>query len=162
MVIWKSVLCGMKTKQMKTKERRNSPVLALTALALLGLTTFGYGQGEPLCDLATGTTLLEMKELPRVMLNASPKRVPVKITDDGRQGDERAVTAQLIFAFASERVRSVIVDVFDEQGHKVRQQTLTSRPGRSALAMDVEGLREGRYVARLREGESAKMVRFQR
>ncbi len=131
-------------------------------MVLMGLTGFTYGQGEPLCDLTSGTVLLEMKDSPHVMVNASPERVPMKITDDGRQRAERAVTAQLIFAFESEHVRSVMVDVFDEQGHTVRQQTLTSRPGRSALAMNVEGLREGRYVARVREGESAKMVRFQR
>lgn len=131
-------------------------------MVLMGLTGFTNGQGEPLCDLTSGTVLLEMKESPRVMVNASPERVPLKITDDGRQGAERVATAQLIFAFEGERVRSVIVDVFDEQGRTVRQQTLTSRPGRSALAMDVEGLREGRYVARVREGERVKMVRFQR
>ena len=131
-------------------------------MVLMGMTGFAYGQAEPLCDLTSTTAFLEWKESPSMMENASPERMPVKITDDARQCSELAVTAQLIFAFESEHVRSVMVDVFDEQGHTVRQQTLMTRPGRSVLAMDVEGLREGRYVARIREGESAKLVRFQR
>jgi hypothetical protein len=44
----------------------------------------------------------------------------------------------------------------------VSQRTLTAKPGRNALAMDVSDLREGRYVARISEGNGGRVVRFHR
>ena len=86
----------------------------------------------------------------------------MKITDDGGQGDQGAATAQLIIAFESEHPRLITVEVFDENGRKVRSSVLTSKPGRNALAVDVADLREGRYVARITEGEGCRVVRFHR
>lgn len=154
-------LCGMKTQQMHTG-RTNAPSWALTAVALLGLIGLAHGQGDQLSEL-TPVPMRSMVAEPRqAIAGPAPYHVPVKITDDGGQGDEHTATAQLVLVFESEGPRSITVEVFDEQGRKVRRSVLTAKPGGNALAVDVANLREGRYVARITEGESGRVVRFHR
>ncbi len=155
-------LCGMKTQQMYIAHYRDWSSWALTAVAVLGLMGLAFGQGEPLSELTPLPSRSAVAEVRLPVPELVPTKVPVKITDDGRQRDERSATAQLIFAFTSEHAHSIIVDVLDESGHVVSQRTLSAKPGRNALAMDVSDLREGRYVALISEGDGGRLVRFYR
>lgn len=152
-------LCGMKTKQMHTDRPLGRKMRAMAVVALLGLAGLVHGQAEALSELAPARARAVRAPQPAP---AMPSHVPVKVTDDGRQGDGRLATAQLIFALESEHPRSITVDVLDERGRVVRRRTLTAKPGRRALAMDVADLRGGRYVARIMEGEVGRVVRFHR
>jgi|GEM_PF-2825461 len=155
-------LCGMKTQQMYTARNWDWPSWALTAVALLGLMGLAYGQGDQLSTLTPLPARSTAAEVRKRAPELAPTKVPVQITDDGRQGDERSATAQLIFAFTSEDAHSITVDVLDESGRVVSQRTLTAKPGRNALAMDVSDLREGRYAARITQGDGGRVVRFHR
>lgn len=121
-----------------------------------------HGQAEPLCDLSATPVLMDRKVDREVLDASSPGHLPVRITDDGRQENDHVATTQLIFAFENGDARSLTVDVFDDRGCNVARRILTPKSGRSALAMDVKDLCKGRYLARIMEGESARVVRFQR
>ncbi len=84
------------------------------------------------------------------------------ITDDGGSGNARRSVAQLIFALESDRRRTITVEVYNEQGCPMQRTVLTALPGRNALAMNVDRLREGRYVALMHDGVNARIVRFRR
>lgn len=129
-------------------------------MALLGA-SLAFGQGDLLSEftaLPERSLVTENRSRPA----ASHAPAPARITDDGQQGEGYTATAQLIFAFESGHPRSISVEVFDERGRKVRSSILTSRPGRNALAMDVADLHAGGYVARVSEGNGARVVRFHR
>ncbi|MGV9012160.1 MAG: hypothetical protein ACOH13_06155 [Flavobacteriales bacterium] len=152
----------MKNKQMNNQKRNSRWSWSLTAVALLGLMGNIHGQAEPLCNLTTDPVLIDLKVDTPVLDAISSGHLPVRITDDGRQEYEPVATTQLIFAFENGHDRSLTVDVFDDRGYNVARRILTPKSGRSALAMDVKALCKGRYVARIMEGETARVVRFQR
>lgn len=152
----------MKKEKRKIEQWRNRSFRAFTAVALLGVVGMAYGQGEPLSQLNPVPVRSPSTEVPPVAMDPVPYTAPVRITDDGRQGDQRGSTNQLILAFASDRAHAITVEVFDEQGRRVQRSVLRSKPGKSALAMNVAALREGRYVAQITEGAGGRTVRFQR
>ncbi|MEO5584127.1 MAG: hypothetical protein ABIQ75_01610 [Flavobacteriales bacterium] len=152
----------MKNKQMNNQKRNSRRSWALTAVALIGLMGNIHGQAEPLCDLTTTPVLMDLKVDTPVLDAIFSGHLPMRITDDGRQENERVATTQLIFAFEDGQDRKLTVDVFDDRGCNVARRILTPKSGRSALAMDVKDLCKGRYVARIMEGESARVVRFRR
>lgn len=134
----------------------------LTLIAVLGLLGFATAQNNALDDadarfggLAYG---VERTTAPA----ASPEPACVCTTDEGRDDGERTSTSQVIVALESDRQRSISVEVFNESGLAMHHQVLVARPGRNAMAMNVDHLREGRYAALLHEGANARVVRFQR
>ncbi len=153
----------MKTQlELRTERPGGWPAWLLTLIALVGLLGLANAQDGALADadprivdLAHGPD-----RTPTPAMGTVP--VPVRITDDGRHGDERTLTTQLIFALECDRPRSITVAVYNERGQTMQQAVLQARPGRNAMAMDVAHLREGRYVALLHEGANARVVRFQR
>lgn len=159
----KDSLCGMKTQHMQMK-RNFGLAWSLTALALLGPMGLAFGQGEPL-SMATTQPIWVDPTVPHFavpVVERRPSHAPARLTDDGWAGDPRTVTTQLVFAFESGHPRSLAVDVLDEHGRVVYRCTLNAKAGRNALAMDVSGLQQGRYVARITEGQAGRLVRFRR
>ncbi|MBP8823520.1 MAG: hypothetical protein KBH07_07740 [Flavobacteriales bacterium] len=129
-------------------------------MAVMGLQGLAQGQGLALLPHRSGEPAFSTPALVHRPSPVAPSFTA--ITDDGGNGDEYTSTSQLIIALESDRRRSITVEVFNELGRTMRSAVLTAWPGRNALALDVAGLHEGRYVAVMQEGASARVVRFRR
>lgn len=153
----------MKTQlELRTERPGGWPAWLLTLIALVGLLGLANAQDGALADAdpRIGDRVHGPERSTTPVLGSVP--VLVRITDDGRHGDERTLTTQLIFALECDRPRSITVAVYNERGQAMQQAVLRARPGRNAMALDVAHLREGRYVALMHEGENARVVRFRR
>ena len=93
---------------------------------------------------------------------SSPRPINVPITDDGHSGDELVGTRQLVIAFSEGKARAFSVDILNERGHCVRTFAFAEAPGRTAVPVSVDGLAQGRYVARIAREGQVRMVRFRR
>lgn len=156
-------LCGMKTnKHIRKRHALQLVKRSVAAAALLGCMNMAQAQEGALATVANGFHGLSPNvELARVVKAGTGSRMK-PISDDGRGGDALRPVAQLIFALESESDRLITVEVFNEQGRTVQHTVLSARRGRNALTMNVDRLREGRYVALVHEGASARIVRFRR
>lgn len=152
----------MKTnKHIRKRHAINSFKRPVAVVALLGSLSLAYAQGEALTATTKGNLGLAVDIEPAwTVANKAPAFRP--ITDDGYAGDAQRSVAQLIFALASDRHRTIAVEVYNEQGRVLQHAELMARPGRNALAMSVDRLPEGRYVALMHEGMNARFVRFKR
>lgn len=151
----------MKTQHMQF-QRKDRPWRALSAVALFGLMHLAYGQGEPLSELTLSPAHATVHGARPGAKGREVVPVAMAITDDGNREDRAMATTQLILAFESGRARAFGLEVLDERGRVVRRWNLSGRPGKNALAVDVSGLPEGRYVALFTEGQAGRLVRFRR
>lgn len=93
---------------------------------------------------------------------SAPRPVNAPITDDGHAGDELVGTRQLVIAFREGEARPFSVDILNEQGRCVRTYAFDEASGRKAVPVSVEGLAQGRYVARVAREGQIRLVRFRR
>lgn len=128
-------------------------------LVTLGVSVDMSAQEHTPIDLAMAAPMADEWRAGHVPAHES--RV-VRIHDDGRQGDERSTTAQLVLALECAEPRTIAVDVFDEHGSIVRQQHFLARPGHRTLVMGLDGLGTGRYAARISGDVQGRVVRFRR
>ena len=153
----------MKTNKHMRKQRVFNLLMRPVALvALVGGLSPAHAQEGATAAASIGSHRPGVVPLPtRATL---PNRAPARemITDDGGSGNARRSVAQLIFALESDRRRTITVEVYNEQGCPMQRTVLTALPGRNALAMNVDRLREGRYVALMHDGVNARIVRFRR
>jgi len=142
---------------MRTKRRT---MQNLFAIALMACTVPSSGQDQSplavLSDRGTSATF-EGDIAPR---NGRPERAP--ITDDGRTGDARVPTSQLLISFTETETVSLNVEIMDEAGRCVQQLAFTSHEGRNMLPIDVTGLAQGRYAVRVQGGGATTISRFER
>lgn len=125
----------------------------MAALMCLGATAFG--QDGLLADAGTATRPgRSVGAKDTVALPTTP------ITDDGREGDALAPVRQLVIAFAKPDDKAFSVDILNERGRPVRSFALVGSG--KAVPVSVEGLAEGRYVARITREDRVVTVRFRR
>ncbi len=127
-------------------------------MVAMGVAHIMPAQGTKGMDLAMAAPMADGRSAVRL----PAREGMVLIHDDGRLGDQRTTTAQLVLALECVELRTIAVDVFDEQGSIVRQQRFLARPGHRALVMGLDGLGTGRYAARISGDVQGRVVRFLR
>ncbi|MCB0770650.1 MAG: T9SS type A sorting domain-containing protein [Flavobacteriales bacterium] len=84
------------------------------------------------------------------------------ISDDGTDRMALEPAGQLMISFTSISTEEVHVEVLNEQGLRVLERTRTDDVGRTLVPLDVDGLANGRYVLRVRQGAATGTRRFLR
>ena len=84
------------------------------------------------------------------------------ISDGGMDWLSLAPAEQLLITFRSSEASELHLEVLNEQGVLVLTRRSASRPGRTLLPLNVDGLASGRYVLRVQQGGATSTSRFLR
>lgn len=131
-------------------------------IALGGSMLGALGQDTSLIAAAEGRPMDTLMEGHAAAAASSPRSADVPITDDGHAGDELVSVRQLVIAFRMPGTQPFSVDILNERGHCVRTYAFAQEARGKAVPVSLEGLTEGRYVARVAMDGGVRMVRFQR